>query len=424
MTREKNITKIIIMILIVSILLLLVPNVSKATVGVTRNVYSNNGSMKFNFTGLALDTTHDYEYGLTKTATTQVENWYSIMQFTATTATIDLMTTNNEIREVINVVDTGYITIRDKTISKIVLEPYSVDLKIPYLKVNNCPVISNGKDFPIIGKNSSIDIKLRNPKNSEAYYQYEKITDENVINKYREIKAKNGDFYELQNILKDTIPTSNWTTWSYWIGEYGSENGGGYPTEIIQAPDTGLYYLWVYFSGKNIKDIYGYILVDNLGADIALEGISLQKTATVQLGKTLTLTPTFSPSNATNKIVTWSSSDESVATVDNAGKITPKKVGSTIITVTSQDGSKKATCTVTVTATSSDTDNTNNKDKTNGQKTDTTKTNTTSTKTDDPTTAKGILPKTGVGTGMLIFMICLIGGGVYFYSKYKKLKGI
>ncbi len=66
--------------------------------------------------------------------------------------------------------------------------------------------------------------------------------------------------------------------------------------------------------------------------------------------KTLTLKPTFNPSNATNKIVKWSSSNEDVATVDNGGKVTPKKLGSTVITVISEDGNRKATCTVTVVA--------------------------------------------------------------------------
>ena len=73
-------------------------------------------------------------------------------------------------------------------------------------------------------------------------------------------------------------------------------NGYGYPVRQISAPDTGLYYLWVYFSGNNLKDIYGYILLDNLQPDIALDGITLAKTANVELGKTLTLKPTFNPS--------------------------------------------------------------------------------------------------------------------------------
>lgn len=345
-------TKKIIIALMLLLGVLLIPNMVNAAVDVTRNVYSNNGSMKFNFTGLTLDKTHEYEYGLTKTAAAEVKTWHLIAEYTETTAVVDVMTTTSDLRNVINAVDTGYITIKDKTLDTVVLQPYSVDLKTPYLNVTNYTVIPNGKDL----NSANIQIALRCASNSKAYYQYEKITDQNIINKYKEIKARNGDVMELESMLKTTAPSSNWTTWGYWNGhDYSAGmNGFGYTQRNVSAPDSGLYYMWVYFSGNNLKNIYGYILVDNLQPEIAVEGISLPATKTIKLGETLTLTPTFNPSNATNKIVTWTSSDETVATVDNAGKITPKKVGSTIITVTSQDGNKKATCTVTVTSSSNE----------------------------------------------------------------------
>ena len=44
-------------------------------------------------------------------------------------------------------------------------------------------------------------------------------------------------------------------------------------------------------------------------------------------GKTATLTATVTPENATNKAVTWKSSDDTIATVDNNGKVTAVKEG-------------------------------------------------------------------------------------------------
>jgi len=77
-------------------------------------------------------------------------------------------------------------------------------------------------------------------------------------------------------------------------------------------------------------------------------GVSLNKTSTtVSVGGTDTLTATFEPANATNKNVTWISSNTAIATVSN-GTVTGVAVGSTTITVVTQDGSKTATCTVTV----------------------------------------------------------------------------
>lgn len=342
MIRNKRIVFTILLILF----LIFLPNMVKATVSVTKEVYANNGSAKFNFTGLTLDKTHEYQFGFTKTAATEVKNWHLITEYTETTATINITAGTQEFTDVIVATNTGYITIKDKNTNAIVLQPYAVDLSIPYLNITNYTVISNGKD---LDKNN-IQVHFWNAGNSKAYYQYEKITDENVINKYKEIKSESGNYNDLQPFLKTSTPTSNWNTWGYWNGHGNSTTAGfGYTERSVNVPEQGLYYMWIYLAGNNIRNLYGYILVDNLQPEIALDSISLPKTEKVELGKTLTLTPTFSPETTTNKIVTWSSSDETVATVDNAGKVTPKKVGSTIITVTSQDGNKKATCTVTVT---------------------------------------------------------------------------
>ena len=93
------------------------------------------------------------------------------------------------------------------------------------------------------------------------------------------------------------------------------------------------------------------------GQTVAVTGVSLNKqTLSLVEGGSETLTATVTPSNATNKAVSWSvswkSSDASVTTVDNNGKVTAVKAGSATITVTTTDGSKTATCTVTVTANS------------------------------------------------------------------------
>ena len=90
-----------------------------------------------------------------------------------------------------------------------------------------------------------------------------------------------------------------------------------------------------------------YTITANPGA-IAVTGVTLNKTsATLTVGATETLTATVAPSNATNKNITWSSSNTDVATVSN-GTITAVAVGTATITVTTTDGSKTATCAVTV----------------------------------------------------------------------------
>ncbi len=86
-------------------------------------------------------------------------------------------------------------------------------------------------------------------------------------------------------------------------------------------------------------------------ATVSVAGVSLNKSSVnLNEGGSESLTATVSPSNATNKSVSWKSSDAGVATVDANGKVTAVKAGSATITVTTSDGSKTATCSVTVAA--------------------------------------------------------------------------
>lgn len=84
-------------------------------------------------------------------------------------------------------------------------------------------------------------------------------------------------------------------------------------------------------------------------APIAVGGVKLDKTEltlTLKLDPAKTLTATVTPDDAGDKTVTWKSSDETVATVDENGLVNALKVGSATITATA--GEKSATCAVTV----------------------------------------------------------------------------
>ena len=81
---------------------------------------------------------------------------------------------------------------------------------------------------------------------------------------------------------------------------------------------------------------------------VEVTGVTLDKTeATLDVGGTIVLKATVAPGDATNKSISWKSSDTSVAVVDDNGVVTAVKAGTATITVTTENG-KTATCTITV----------------------------------------------------------------------------
>ncbi|WP_443662471.1 Ig-like domain-containing protein, partial [Clostridium sp.] len=82
---------------------------------------------------------------------------------------------------------------------------------------------------------------------------------------------------------------------------------------------------------------------------ISVVSVSINKTTdTLFVGQTDTIRATFTPSNATNRAVKWTSSNNTIATVDIWGKVTPLKVGIVTITGITVDKGLKISCKVTI----------------------------------------------------------------------------
>ncbi len=86
------------------------------------------------------------------------------------------------------------------------------------------------------------------------------------------------------------------------------------------------------------------------GSVINVTGVTVNPTTlNLQTGTTQQLTATISPANATNQNVSWSSSSTAVCTVNASGLVSAVGAGNAVVTVTTQDGNKTATCNVAVT---------------------------------------------------------------------------
>lgn len=96
---------------------------------------------------------------------------------------------------------------------------------------------------------------------------------------------------------------------------------------------------------------YKSTCVVNVVDNVPLKGISINKTSTtIKEQSSENLSITYNPTNATNKKITWRSSNTNIVQVDANGKITGMKAGSATITAVSNDGGYVSTCNVTVEA--------------------------------------------------------------------------
>ena len=131
----------------------------------------------------------------------------------------------------------------------------------------------------------------------------------------------------------------------YWSSTLSSSSGYARGLCIHSSNREWLNYGRYY--GHSIRPVYG-------DSTIPVEHVSLDKRELeMAVGESSSFIVTIFPENATNKNVSWSSSNESVASVSSNGVVTGISAGSTIITVTTSDGGQTATCNVTVTDNSS-----------------------------------------------------------------------
>ena len=162
----------------------------------------------------------------------------------------------------------------------------------------------------------------------------ERLNDGTVNTKYNQTLVASGD----ATITWSSSDLPNWLTLNSDGTISGTPTAAGTSTFTVKANNN---------YGSDSKS-----LSITIGAqtNVPVTGVSLN-TSTLNLieGGTGTLIATVEPSNATNKNVTWESSNKSVATVDATGEVTAIGAGTATITVTTADGGKTATCVVTVT---------------------------------------------------------------------------
>ena len=140
------------------------------------------------------------------------------------------------------------------------------------------------------------------------------------------------------NVANNTLSWSSSNTGVATVSSSGliTSVAAGSATITVQATD-----------GSNV---YNTVPVSVSANPIIITGLSLiPSSTTLAPGATTQISAAFVPSNATNKTLTWSSSNTAIATVNSSGLITAVAAGTANIFATSTDGSNRtATCTITV----------------------------------------------------------------------------
>lgn len=152
-----------------------------------------------------------------------------------------------------------------------------------------------------------------------------------------ELSLKPEETYTL-NVENTTQQSLKWTSSNKEIVTV-DENG------TLKALKSGSATITVLTKDEKYKDTCNVTVTEDL---ISVVSVSIIGASQVTVGNIIKLTASIEPTNASNKAVTWKSSNEKIATVDKFGNVKGLSVGNVTITVTTEDGEKTATKTIAV----------------------------------------------------------------------------
>lgn len=151
-----------------------------------------------------------------------------------------------------------------------------------------------------------------------------------------------GDTFQLVAIVSPEDATNKTVFWSSSAGGVATVSNAG----LVTALSDGISMIKVHTEDGDFEAYCTITVAPNV---INVTGISLDITSqSITIGETLQLTATVTPANATDKTVTWNSSNSDAVVVSENGLVTGVSGGTAIITATTNDGNYTATCEIIV----------------------------------------------------------------------------
>ena len=182
-------------------------------------------------------------------------------------------------------------------------------------------------------------------ENSFGFYSGSDILITSITLNKTSLSLETGENETLTPTILPTNATNQNVTWSSSNTSVAAVTSSGKVTAVAAGSAT------ITCKANDESGVQATCSVTVTEPIILVTKITLSKTAlSLEKGKTENLTATLLPYNATDKTVTWSSSDDNIAIVDNNGKVTALSKGNATITCKANDESGvQATCTVIVT---------------------------------------------------------------------------
>ena len=261
--------KILLITLLTGLILFIAPSLVNAAetfttsdgIVATKIVENTDGTVDFKLTNIALSAEGQYTWAVGTTSNGSdipEKEWFTMGDFSETnkSAVLSLTPSVDSIKKILRTTNTAWLYIKNVANNKYVVDALKVDLTLPAL--NACVVtkttyyqyVGNKYWYDVSGYEIEIPYSIKN-----MYYKIEKITDENIIKRFKECK---GDYSKLDLASISKAPETGWITSRYSGNDYRSQ--GVYIRDI--PTDDGLYYLWIKGKDTDSKQIIGYTLIN------------------------------------------------------------------------------------------------------------------------------------------------------------------
>ncbi len=184
---------------------------------------------------------------------------------------------------------------------------------------------------------------------------YGNADDKKIVYLWGHNHSEGDNNYDQVWLPGDTLPNANSSKSNFYYAAAGSmaDSEYGQSAKVLGkgliltiSEDNLLSFTYYDANGNNVTEPNNETISEEPKVPTPIEGVTITNTnTTVKVGRTLQLSYSTQPSNATVNSVTWSSSNTSVATVDNSGKVTGVSEGKATITLTVNDGLTKSVVT-------------------------------------------------------------------------------